>query len=183
MVAVEVRDAQNRLLPNTDNNVTFKVTGAGKLIGVGNGDPPTTRPTKAQVARPSAPLHGAHPVHQRGRQHHGEATSPGLTAASVTIAAKAVKLRPQVAPWERKSPAGTGVSGLWRPQEGAATQIFTLVQDGGKLSGTAEGVAGGWAGGADQATPLTDGTIDGDQVSFKPGIWRSKARSAETASN
>jgi beta-galactosidase len=105
-----------------------------------------------------------------------EATSPGLTAASVTIAAKAVKLRPQVAPWERKSPAGTGVSGLWRPQEGAATQIFTLVQDGGKLSGTAEGVAGGWAGGADQATPLTDGTIDVDQVSFKAGNMAFKGK-------
>ena len=99
-----------------------------------------------------------------------------MTASTVSIAAKAVKLRPQVAPWERKSPAGAGISGLWRPQEGAATQIFTLVQDGGKLSGSAEGVAGGWAGGADPAVPLTDATIDGDQVSFKVGNMSFKGK-------
>jgi beta-galactosidase len=96
-----------------------------------------------------------------------EATSPGLTPASVTIASKAGKLRPQVASWNRKAPEGTGITGLWRPEDGAATQIFTLVQDGGKLRGTAEGVAGGWAGGADPAIPLTEATVEGDQISFK----------------
>ena len=39
MFAVEVQDAQGRIVPITDNEVTFKVTGAGKLIGIGNGDP------------------------------------------------------------------------------------------------------------------------------------------------
>ena len=36
---VEVQDAQGRVLPITDQEVTFTVTGSGKLIGVGNGDP------------------------------------------------------------------------------------------------------------------------------------------------
>jgi len=168
MVAVEVRDAQNRLLPNTDNTVTFRVTGAGKLIGVGNGDPTDHAPDKGSSRKAFSGLCMALiQSTKEGGSITVEASSPGLTPASVTIAARTVKLRPQVAPWERKPPAGGGISGLWRPQEGAATQIFTLVEDGGKLSGTAEGVSGGWAGGADPAIPLTDATIDGNQVSFK----------------
>ena len=39
MCAVEVQDAQGRVVPITDNEVTFKVTGPGEVIGVGNGDP------------------------------------------------------------------------------------------------------------------------------------------------
>src|SRR5450631_2017348 len=37
--AVEVHDAQGRVVPVTENEVTFRVSGAGKLIGTGNGDP------------------------------------------------------------------------------------------------------------------------------------------------
>src|SRR4029077_18217525 len=36
---VEIQDEQGRVLPITDQEVTFNVTGSGKLIGVGNGDP------------------------------------------------------------------------------------------------------------------------------------------------
>ena len=39
MFAVEVQDAQGRVVPVTDNEVTFKVMGPAKVIGVGNGDP------------------------------------------------------------------------------------------------------------------------------------------------
>src|SRR5208283_6079877 len=39
MFAVEVHDAQGRVAPIADNQVTFTVSGEGKLIGVGNGDP------------------------------------------------------------------------------------------------------------------------------------------------
>ena len=49
-----------------------------------------------------------------------EATSPGLTAATATITSKAVKLRPQVAVWEREVPTGAGITGLWRPVTAAA---------------------------------------------------------------
>jgi beta-galactosidase len=39
MVRVEALDSQGRLVPTAGNTVTFNVTGTGKLIGVGNGDP------------------------------------------------------------------------------------------------------------------------------------------------
>ena len=58
MFAVEVQDAQGRVVPITDNVVTFKVTGTGKLIGVGNGDPTDQEPDKGTRARPSPVLHG-----------------------------------------------------------------------------------------------------------------------------
>ncbi|MBV8436172.1 MAG: DUF4982 domain-containing protein, partial [Silvibacterium sp.] len=44
MFAVAVQDAQGRIVPITDNDVTFKISGAGKLIGTGNGDPTNQQP-------------------------------------------------------------------------------------------------------------------------------------------
>ena len=39
VVVAEVQDAAGRIVPAADAAVTFEVTGAGKLLGVGNGDP------------------------------------------------------------------------------------------------------------------------------------------------
>jgi beta-galactosidase len=39
LLRVEVLDAQSRLLPTADNIISFRVTGEGALLGVGNGDP------------------------------------------------------------------------------------------------------------------------------------------------
>ncbi len=39
ILRVEALDGQGRLVPTADNLVTFSVSGLGKLIGVGNGDP------------------------------------------------------------------------------------------------------------------------------------------------
>jgi beta-galactosidase len=39
IVRVEGRDKDGRLVPTADNGISFKVTGEGALIGVGNGDP------------------------------------------------------------------------------------------------------------------------------------------------
>jgi len=39
IVRVEVRDKEGRPVPIADNGISFKVTGDGMLIGVGNGDP------------------------------------------------------------------------------------------------------------------------------------------------
>ena len=41
-VAVELRDAQGRLPPNAADLVHFTLTGPGRIIGVGNGDPQST---------------------------------------------------------------------------------------------------------------------------------------------
>jgi len=47
MVEVDVVDAQGRIVPTADNLVTFQVTGAGHVAGVGNGDPSDHGPDKA----------------------------------------------------------------------------------------------------------------------------------------
>ena len=39
MIAVAVTDAQGRAVPTAGNLVSFKLTGPGRIIGVGNGDP------------------------------------------------------------------------------------------------------------------------------------------------
>ena len=47
MVEVDIVDAQGRIVPTADNLVTFSVTGAGHVAGVGNGDPTNHEPDKA----------------------------------------------------------------------------------------------------------------------------------------
>ncbi len=170
MFAVEVRDAQGRVVPITDNAVTFNVTGAGKLIGVGNGDPTNQESDKSSARKAFSGLCMA--IVQSAKTAGSitvEATSPGLTQASATIAAKAITLRPQVAVWERKAPQGAGVNGLWRPTQEGGTQIYILRQDGQTLTGTVEGIGAGWAGGYDAPIPITDGKVDGTNLSFKAG--------------
>jgi beta-galactosidase len=39
VVTVAVTDAQGRIIPAAENLVHFQITGPGKIIGVGNGDP------------------------------------------------------------------------------------------------------------------------------------------------
>jgi beta-galactosidase len=93
-----------------------------------------------------------------------EAASPGLTPASVTISAKAVKLRPQTPVWERAVPAGEGITGLWRPGAGAG-QLFTFQQNGNALTGTVEG-GGAFGGGGDTPVAIEAGKVDGAAISF-----------------
>jgi len=180
MFSVEVQDAQGRTVPITDNEVTFQVSGAGKLIGVGNGDPTDHASDKGSSRKAFSGFCMA--LIQSSKEAGDitvEATSRGLAPASVTIAGKAVKLRPQVAVWERELPKGSGVTGLWRPvmPSGApsddfismivgANTLFVLKQDGDKLTGAAEGIAG-FFGGDDVPSPIVEGTANGDQVAFK----------------
>jgi beta-galactosidase len=111
-----------------------------------------------------------------------EASSPGLAPASAIVSTKAVTLRPQVAVWEREIPKGAGITGLWRPVPGApgitgmmaflvgdGTNIFTLHQDGSTLTGSVEGLGGGFFGGSDAGIPIAEGKVDGQSVSFKVG--------------
>jgi len=182
MFAVEVRDAQGRVVPVTDHLVTFNVTGAGKLVGVGNGDPTDQASDKGTSRKAFCGLCMA--LVQSTKSAGSitvEATSPGLAPASVTIAAKEVKLRPQMAVWERELPAGSGITGLWRPVPaaggesgflaflGGSNTVFTLRQDGSKLSGSVEGTGTSFFGGGDVPSPITEGKVDGDQVTFKAG--------------
>jgi beta-galactosidase len=183
MFAVEVQDAQGRVVPITDNEVTFNVSGKGKLIGTGNGDPTNQEPDKGTARKAFGGLCMA--IVQSMKADGSitvEAASPGLAAASVTIAVKAATLRPQVAAWERDVPTGAGITGLWRPIPNASpaaspfaalagddTSIFTLRQNGGSLEGTVEGGGGGGFGGSDGGAKIEEGKIDGNNVSFKAG--------------
>ena len=170
MFTVEVRDAKVRLVPVTDNNVTFNVTGAGKLIGTGNGDPTDHAPDKGSARKAFGGLcMGIVQATKQAGAITVEVSAHGLAPASLSIDAKPVKLRPQIAVWERKAPQGTGATGLWRPDREDSTELFVLEQDGGKLTGTAEGLGGSWAGGNDTAPQIEDGKIDGNKVSFKIG--------------
>ncbi len=183
MFAVEVHDAQGRVVPITDNEVSFAISGPGKLIGVGNGDP-TDQASDKGISRKA--FSGYCMALIQATKTAGdisvEANSPGLAPARVTISTKSVALRPQAAVWQREVPAGSGITGLWRPEPGAGeasgflarlvgdgTMVFTLRQDGGDLKGTVEGGGGGFFGGGDAPIQIEDGKVAGDSVSFKTG--------------
>ena len=46
LVTVEVRDKNNLHVPTADNTISLAVSGPGKIIGVGNGDPSSLEPDK-----------------------------------------------------------------------------------------------------------------------------------------
>ncbi|MGA7522818.1 MAG: beta-galactosidase GalA [Acidobacteriaceae bacterium] len=183
MFAVAVHDAQGRVVPIADNEVTFQITGPGKLIGVGNGDPTDHASDKGVSRKAFSGLCMA--VVQSAKQSGSitvQAASPGLVPATVTIGAREISLRPQIAVWQREVPSGSGVTGLWRPLPeaggsnellsfliGAGSTIFTLRQSGSTLTGTIEGGGGGFLRGNDLPTPIENGQIDGSRISFKAG--------------
>ena len=185
IVSVEVQDAEGRVVPITDNEVSFQVTGSGKVIGVGNGDPTNH---ESDIGQARKAFSGLCMALVRSTKSAGnirvEATSPGLASAAITIAAKTVKVRPQVAVWERPVPTGTGITGLWRPETAIAAaasgdpmalaggnvdMVFTLRQDGNALTGEVEAAGGGGFGGGTPGGVIEDGRIDGANVSFRAG--------------
>jgi beta-galactosidase len=183
MFAVTVQDAKGNVVPITDNEVTFRVSGSGKLIGVGNGDP-TDHDSDKGTSRKA--FSGWCMAIVQATKTAGsitvEATSAGIVPATVTIAAKATTLRPQVTVWGREVPTGAGVTGLWRPMpyeggdstvrtllERVGPVVFTLRQEGTKLTGYVEGGGVSFSGGSDVPAPITEGTVEGDRLSFKVG--------------
>jgi beta-galactosidase len=185
MFVVEVHDAQGRIVPITDNQVAFKVTGAGTLIGVGNGDP-TSHESDIGTSRKA--FSGLCKAIVQSTKSAGsvtvQATSPGLAGATATITTKAMKLRPQVAVWERTVPSGEGITGLWRPAVSARAasapgdpmtlaggntdMVFTLHQNGNAISGDVEAAGGGGFFGSPGGV-IEAGKIDGANLSFKAG--------------
>ncbi len=178
MFAVAVQDSQGREVPIADNEVTFRISGSGRVIGVGNGDPTDHESDKGIVRKAFSGLCMA--VVQSGKVAGSitvQAASPGLVPATVTISARKVSLRPQIAVWKREIPVGSGVTGIWRPIPeaagsneplsslmGAESTLFTLRQSGNSLTGSVEG-----GGGNQLSAPIEDGRIEGGQVSFKAG--------------
>jgi beta-galactosidase len=173
-------------MPITENEVTFKVTGPGAVIGTGNGDPTNHEPDRGSQRKAFAGLCMA--IVQSSRNAgtlRVEATSPGLTPATAAITSKAVRVRPQVAVWEREVPTGTGVTGLWRPVTVAAAaqtgnpmalagaqvdSVYTFRQNGNALTGSLEASGGGGFGGGGAAGgSIEDGKIEGSNISFRTG--------------
>ena len=99
VAVVEVRlvDAAGRVVPTADDQVTFAVTGSGRLIGVGNGDPSSHESDKGTTRRGFNGLCCA--IVQSSRTA-GEirvaASAAGLQSATLVIPCERTTLRPAV---------------------------------------------------------------------------------------
>jgi beta-galactosidase len=102
-VRVEVLDKQGRAVPTADNRISFRITGAGSLIGIGNGDPNCQESDKepkrslfsglAQLIVQSTRMPGEIVVEAYTEDWPG----PKLPAVILNINTKKVALRPAVA--------------------------------------------------------------------------------------
>jgi beta-galactosidase len=106
ILKVEALDKEGRAVPTADNLIGFHISGEGKLIGVGNGDPNCQESDK----EPKRSLfNGLAQVIVQASKRPGEIQieavkegwdGPELTPAKVTITTKGVQGRPAVA-WVR----------------------------------------------------------------------------------
>ncbi len=98
VVEVQVVDSDGRVVPTADNMVSFQVSGPGRIIGVGNGDPSCHEPDKA---RQRSAFNGLCCAIVQSQKQAGEitlqASSPGLQSATEIIHADAATPRPAVA--------------------------------------------------------------------------------------
>jgi beta-galactosidase len=97
VVVVEIQDTKGRAMPVASNEVSFKVSGPGRLIGVGNGDPSCHEPDNGEKRSAFNGLCVA--IVQATKQAgeiHVEASSTGLESASAVIHAETAALRPAV---------------------------------------------------------------------------------------
>ncbi|MBK1875313.1 beta-galactosidase GalA [Pelagicoccus mobilis] len=85
-VEVRVLDAEGRVVPNASNLIRFSVTGCGRNLGVGNGDPNSHEPDKADQRHL---YQGLCQILVQASREEGEVTllaeSDGLEAASVSF--------------------------------------------------------------------------------------------------
>lgn len=85
-VRVEVVDANGTVVPNASNRIRFEVTGAGRLLAVGNGDPRDHDPYQADSRRA---FHGLALAFIEAGEQPGPirvtARADGLRAASVEV--------------------------------------------------------------------------------------------------
>jgi beta-galactosidase len=95
VVEAHVVDAQGRLVPEADNEIAFVVTGPGRIIGVGNGDPSSHEPDVADRRRA---FNGLCVVIVQATKQSGElrieASSPGLRGATAAIQCSGARPRP-----------------------------------------------------------------------------------------
>jgi beta-galactosidase len=94
VVSVQVVDAQGRIAPRADHEVSFAVRGPGAIIGVGNGNPTSLEPDKAQARQT---FNGLCMAIVQARKAAGRiritASAPGLAPATLAIAATRTRAR------------------------------------------------------------------------------------------
>jgi len=98
VVGASVVDPQGRVVPVAHSLISFQVSGSGRLIGVGNGDPSSHEADKASHRHAFNGLCAA--IVQSTRQAGPitvQASSPGLNPATVTIECEQATPRPAVA--------------------------------------------------------------------------------------
>jgi len=86
MIAVSVIDAQGRFVPTASNEISFSVSGAGTIFGVGNGDPASHEPDKGNKR---STFNGLARAIVQSTTTPGiiniTATSSGLRSASISV--------------------------------------------------------------------------------------------------
>ncbi|MGH9430304.1 MAG: beta-galactosidase GalA [Terriglobia bacterium] len=98
VIEVHVVDSEGRVVPVADNDISFQVSGNGRIIGVGNGNPSSHEPDKASKRRAFNGLCAA--IVQSTKQAglvNVQATSPGLEPATIVIQCEPAAPRPAVA--------------------------------------------------------------------------------------
>jgi beta-galactosidase len=102
-ITIEIQDSKGRVVPTVCNEVSFKLTGPGKIIGVGNGDP-----SSHEADKPESPdsavrntFNGLCLTIVQATKQAGaiqlEASADGIGSAKVVIQSKAGEMRPSVA--------------------------------------------------------------------------------------
>ncbi len=86
MLDAQVVDAQNRVVPTADAEISFAVSGNGAIIGVGNGDPSSHEADKSATRRLfSGRCAAIIQATMSPGALHIEATSPGLQPGTMMI--------------------------------------------------------------------------------------------------
>ncbi len=102
VVAVEVQDAQGRVIPTAADEIKFTLAGPGRIIGVGNGDPSCHEPDKPETpneATRSAFNGLAMAIVQASKapgEIHIEASATGLQNGSTVVTSEKSTLRPSI---------------------------------------------------------------------------------------
>jgi beta-galactosidase len=98
VIEARVVDAAGRTAPVAGDEITFEVSGAGKVIGVGNGDPSSHEADRGSNVRRA--FNGLCMVIVQAARQAGEihvaATAPGLTPGALVIQGEGATPRPAV---------------------------------------------------------------------------------------
>jgi beta-galactosidase len=105
VIKVEAFDTEGRFVPTASNRLAFNISGAGKLIGVGNGDPNCQESDKeprrslfnglAQVIVQSTKRAGE--IHIEAMKDSKFWDEPEITPAKLSVVTRQAELRPAVA--------------------------------------------------------------------------------------